>query len=165
LYFRILGAEIGKNVQLGKGLRITWPHNVIIADNVTFERNVTIKIDGPWMQGRLVEIGENTFVGEGVEFNIKKLLKIGNNALIGSGVKVIDHDHGISNKTLLIRVQKESVLSVFIEDDAWLGVNVCVLKGVRIGKGAVVAAGAVVTSSVPDYEIWGGIPAKQIGVR
>ena len=52
-----------------------------------------------------------------------------------------------------------------IEDYAWLGVNCVVLKGITIGKGAVVAAGAVVTKDVPEYTIVGGIPAKPIGKR
>ena len=52
-----------------------------------------------------------------------------------------------------------------IEDDVWLGVGVTVLDGVRIGQGAVIAAGAVVTSSVPAGAIAGGVPARIIGMR
>ena len=52
-----------------------------------------------------------------------------------------------------------------IESDVWLGTGVSVLKGVHIGEGAVVAAGAVVTKDIPSYAIYGGVPAKQIGTR
>lgn len=52
-----------------------------------------------------------------------------------------------------------------IEDDVWCGTNVTILKGVTIGHGSVVAAGAVVTKSFPPYSIIGGVPAKLIKMR
>ncbi|MGZ5020707.1 MAG: acyltransferase, partial [Chthoniobacterales bacterium] len=54
---------------------------------------------------------------------------------------------------------------IVVESDVWLGTNVIVLKGVRIDRGAIIAAGAVVTKSIPEYEIWGGVPAQKIGER
>lgn len=54
---------------------------------------------------------------------------------------------------------------VVIEDDVWCGANVTILKGVTIGRGSVVAAGAVVTKSFPPYSIIGGVPAKLIKMR
>ena len=54
---------------------------------------------------------------------------------------------------------------VVIEDDVWCGANVTILKGVTIGHGSVVAAGAVVTKSFPPYSIIGGIPAKLLKMR
>jgi acetyltransferase-like isoleucine patch superfamily enzyme len=52
-----------------------------------------------------------------------------------------------------------------LEEDVWLGCHVVVLMGVKIGRGAVVAAGAIVNKNIPSYEIWGGVPAKKIGER
>ena len=54
---------------------------------------------------------------------------------------------------------------VVIEDDVWVGANVTILKGVTIGHGSVVAAGAVVTKSCPPYSIIGGVPAKVLRRR
>lgn len=54
---------------------------------------------------------------------------------------------------------------VVIEDDVWVGTNVTILKGVTLGRGCIIAAGAVVTKSVPPYVIYGGVPAKLIGLR
>lgn len=54
---------------------------------------------------------------------------------------------------------------VVIEDDVWVGANVTILKGVTIGHGSVVAAGAVVTKSCPPYSIIGGVPAKVLRKR
>lgn len=56
-------------------------------------------------------------------------------------------------------------MKVYIEDDVWLGRNVIVMPGIRIGKGAIVAAGSVVTKDVSDYTIVGGVPAKLIRTR
>lgn len=54
---------------------------------------------------------------------------------------------------------------VIIEDDVWCGANVTILKGVTLGRGCIIAAGAVVTNSIPPYAVAGGIPAKPIKIR
>ena len=59
----------------------------------------------------------------------------------------------------------ENDAPVIIEDDVWTGANVTILKGVTIGRGSVIAAGAVVTKSFPHYSIIGGVPAKLIKMR
>lgn len=59
----------------------------------------------------------------------------------------------------------ENTVAVVIEDDVWTVANVTILKGVKIGRGSVVAAGAVVTKSCPPYSIIGGIPAKVLKMR
>lgn len=59
----------------------------------------------------------------------------------------------------------ENDAAVVIEDDVWTGANVTILKGVTIGRGSVVAAGAVVTKSWPPYSIIGGVPANVLKMR
>ncbi len=54
---------------------------------------------------------------------------------------------------------------IIIEEDVWLGANCVVLAGVCVGKGAVIAAGAIVTKNVAPYTIVGGVPAREIGIR
>jgi acetyltransferase-like isoleucine patch superfamily enzyme len=56
-------------------------------------------------------------------------------------------------------------VGVTIEDDVWIGVNATILPGVRVGRGAVVAAGSVVTQDVPEFAIVGGVPAKVLKYR
>ena len=56
-------------------------------------------------------------------------------------------------------------LPVEISDDVWVGANATILKGVRVGRGAIVAAGAVVVKSVPPYAVVGGVPARVIKFR
>ncbi len=155
--------KIGKGVYLTK-LRISWPHQVAIGINCIFEPNINFKYDGPWMSGPTIIIGNTSFIGNNCEFNINEGITIGNDVLIASGCKFIDHDHGI-NTNKLMREQIGTRNKITIGNDVWLGCNVIVLKGVAIGDGAIVAAGAVVTKSIPGYEIWGGVPAKKIGER
>lgn len=144
--------------------KFTWPHKIEIGNKCIIEHNIFFKHDGPYSDGKSIIVGNNVFIGNNCEFNICKYIEIGNDVLIASGCKFIDHDHGIG-KNELIRVQHGPEAGIKIEEDAWLGANIIILKGVTVGKGAIVAAGAVVNKSIPPYEIWGGVPAKKIGER
>ncbi|MBY0425345.1 MAG: acyltransferase [Cytophagales bacterium] len=159
----MFGAKIESGVSIGK-LIIPWPHQLSIGKNVILEDGIYFKFDGIWSPGPSIIISEGCFIGKDCEFNIKSKIFIGENTLIGSGSRFIDHDHGLS-KIQPMKFQKCPTSEIVVEEDVWIGANVVVLKGVSIGKGAVIAAGAIVNKSVPQYEIWGGIPAKKIGIR
>ena len=146
-------------------IRITWPHKVQIGDNCQIEEGIYFKHDGIWSEGKSIVIGNRVFLGRFTEFNIRKGISIGDDALIASGCKFIDHDHGYADRSSSMNKQEGREAEIIIESDVWLGVNVTVLKGVFIGTGSIVAAGAVVTKSIPPYEIWAGIPARMIGNR
>lgn len=164
-YWRMQGMQIGINVSLPTIL-VTWPHQVSIGNDCQFEKGVFLKFDGIWQTGPHILIGDGCFVGAYAEFNIKKQVRLGANCLIASGCKFIDHDHGFASRDLPIGLQSNgSEQAIVLEDDVWLGVNVVVLKGVQIGCGAIIAAGSVVTQSIPQYEIWAGIPARKITER
>ena len=98
------------------------------------------------------------------KFNISNKIVIGEKCLISSGCKFIDHDHGTILGTTM-NIQRPVVSSIIIEDDVWIGANSIILKGVTIKKGAIVAAGSVVTKDINEYEIYGGVPAKFIKSR
>lgn len=161
--YRILGMKIGGGTNLPY-LYVTWPHQIALGRNCKLEQNIFFKFDGIWQKGPSIVIGDSVFLGVGCEFNIRKGITIGNNSLIASGCRFIDHNHGMEIGELM-RLQHGPEEAICIESDVWLGCNVVVLKGVKIGNGAVVAAGAVVTKSIPPYEIWAGIPAKRVGDR
>lgn len=162
LFYRALGMTVG-NTHLPK-MVTTWPHQVAIGDDCLIEQNVHFKYDGIWSPGPSIVIGNHNFIGAFCEFNICAKITIGNDCLIASGCKFIDHNHG-TDLGLPMRVQKGPSAEITLGNNVWLGVNVVVLKGVNIGDGAIVGAGAVVTKSIPQQEIWGGIPAKKIGQR
>lgn len=161
---RIKGVSIGKNTRLER-CRFTWYHKVKIGKDCTIEPNVIFKYDGVYTEGVAIDVGNRTFIGSGCEFNISDSISIGYYCAIASGCKFIDHNHGIETRQFYIGEQPPMSAPITLEDDVWLGVNTVVLKGVHIGKGAVVGAGAVVTKSIAPYEIWGGVPAKKIGER
>jgi acetyltransferase-like isoleucine patch superfamily enzyme len=163
LWFSFLGMKIGNGTFIPK-IFITWPHQLSIGKNCKLEININFKYDGPWLPGPRIVIGDTVFIGTNCEFNINEGIIIGNDCLIASGCKFIDHDHGTAIGEPMYQ-QFGSRAKILIGKDVWLGCNVIVLKGVNIGDGAIIAAGAVVTKSIPAYEIWGGVPAKKIGQR
>jgi acetyltransferase-like isoleucine patch superfamily enzyme len=143
---------------------MTWPHQVCIGRYCQLEDDLYFKFDGIWQTGPSIVIRNNVFLGRGCEFNIRVGIVIESDCLIASGCKFIDHDHGIVLGTPM-RHQQGLETAIHIEEDVWVGVNAVILKGVHIRRGAVIAGGAVVTKSVPENEIWAGVPARCIGVR
>lgn len=163
LKYALLGMRVGAGTHLPR-LYVTWPHQVAIGEHCLLEHDTFFKFDGIWQAGPTIRLGNRVFVGSGCEFNIRQGIEVGDDALIASGCRFIDHDHGTDLATPM-RTQPGPEAAIGIGRDAWLGCNVVVLKGVTIGSGAIVAAGAVVTRSVPPREIWAGIPARKIGQR
>jgi len=164
-WWRMLGMAIGRGTLLPK-MHLTWPHQVSLGADCRLEHDLYFKFDGIYAPGPSIIIRDRVFLGFGCEFNVRKRVEIGDDCLIASGCKFIDHDHGTSRRDIPMSQQLDGFeAEILLEPDVWLGANVIVLKGVRIGRGAIVAAGAVVTKGIPPYEIWGGIPAEKIGAR
>ena len=115
-----------------------------------------------------VSIGVDVQVNNNVHIGAVDSVIIGDRVLIASGVFISDHNHGIysgpaPSSPLVPPAQRPlQVLPVVIEDDVWLGEHVCILPGVRIGKGTIVGAGSVVTKPLPAYTIAVGMPARVI---
>ena len=86
-------------------------------------------------------------------------IEIGARALISPAVIVVSHQHTFEKADLPIRSQPTRFSRVVIGDDVWIGSNATILPGVRIGRGAVVGAGAVVTRDVAARSLWTGVPA------
>lgn len=117
-------------------------------------------------------VGDNTLIPKGSTFYCTRAeLIIGNNVIFGPKPTIITGDHRIDviGKHIIDVTEEEKLpdqdLPVIIEDGVWCGANVTILKGVTIGRGSVVAAGAVVTKSCPPYSIIGGVPARIIKIR
>ncbi|WDP90548.1 MAG: acyltransferase [Desulfobacter sp.] len=92
-------------------------------------------------------------------------ITIGNMVRIGPRVNLITNNHIFKERDRPIMEQGESHAPINIKDDVWIGANATILPGVAIPQGCIVAAGAVVTKSIPPFSIVGGVPAKVIGQR
>jgi acetyltransferase-like isoleucine patch superfamily enzyme len=164
-WWRAHGIYVGSKTRLPR-VHVIWPHQVSLGAGCVLEPDIYFKYDGIYAPGPSIVVRDRVFIGFGCEFNVRKRVEIGDDCLIASGCKFIDHDHGTASRDMPMRLQTSGAeAEITLEQDVWLGVNVVVLKGVRIGRGAIVAAGAVVTHSIPGYEIWGGVPARKIGAR
>jgi acetyltransferase-like isoleucine patch superfamily enzyme len=126
---------------------------------VWFRDNVTI-----WFPEG-VSIGSGSMIGENCFLDGFSGLTIGRNVLVAHNASLIAEDHGFASRRIPIRQQPKTRGPVVVGDDVWIGCGARVLKGVTIGTGAIVAAGAVVTHDVPPYAIVGGVPARVIAMR
>lgn len=107
-----------------------------------------------------IKIGNGTIIGQNAFLDGRDKLIIGNNVDIASDVMIYNSEHDINSDDF-----KAIEAPVEIEDYVFIGPRAIILPGVKVGRGAVVAAGAVVTKDVPDFSIVGGVPAKVIGER
>lgn len=123
-----------------------------------------------------VSVGKRTYGNIDIKFfgNDKEKLTIGNYVSIADDVKFLlggNHPYeGFSTYPYLVKVfgeEREATTKgeIIVEDDAWIGMSSIILSGVKIGKGAVIAAGSVIAKDVPPYAIVGGNPAKVIKYR
>lgn len=110
-----------------------------------------------------LEIGNGSIIGDSCILDARNKIIIGNNVNISSEVRIWTEQHDYQDP--MFNCNSTPDFQVIIKDYAWIGSNVIILPKVTIGKGAVVAAGSVVTKSVPDYTLVAGIPAKKIGER
>ncbi|MNL60449.1 putative acetyltransferase [compost metagenome] len=117
------------------------------------------------------QIGTGVKIGNGSGINAYAYLggqggiAIGENVIIGPGVKIFSENHVFADLDESIKSQGVSRKGVVIKDDCWIGSNVTILDGVVIESGCVIAAGAVVTKSIPKMSVAGGVPAKVLKNR
>lgn len=130
----------GKNSSVSSSARFSNPDNIIIGCNTNINRNCIL------------------WAGK------KCKIIIGDDCLTGPGVTIIVSQYEVKGKEpIRSYLQKEA--DIIIEDDVWLGANCTILSGVTVGKGAIIAAGAVVVKNVDSYSIVAGVPAKKIKTR
>ena len=147
---------------MGTGCKFSFPSNMIFQEPVNFGDNCYLDANGG-----LIQIGKNVSINMGAHINAScgGLIKIGNNSLIGPGVLMRTANHNFSSVNKPIRNQGHNFSDILIGDDCWIGANVIILKGSKIGSGAVIGAGSVVTKDIPPMAIAVGVPAQVIRFR
>ncbi len=120
----------------------------------------TIHMWAAFFDPRNIVVGEDTIIGDHAFLDGRGKIEIGSHTDIASSVMIYNSEHDLSDEGF-----KAISAPVKIGDYCFIGPRAIILPGVKIGKGAVVAAGAVVTKDVPDFQIVGGVPARLIGER
>lgn len=156
---------------MGKKCKVHW--NVSIKQFLFRKTMLSVILQGgntirhhTHIQGSgILTFGKNSYCGSFCVFGVNESVQIGNNVQIADAVTIRDTDHGFADLTKSISEQEIITSPIVIEDDVWVGHGVVILRGVKVGCGAILAAGAVVTRDVPPFAIVAGVPARIIGSR
>ncbi|WP_370894803.1 DapH/DapD/GlmU-related protein [Janibacter sp. GXQ6167] len=148
---------------LGERSVIVRPLLLRGVDRIDIGRDVAI-FAGAWLQvegGRgPLHIGDSTYIGHGAHIHADAPLTIGARCVLADGVFIATTDHQRSD-----RAHSSATGPVEIGDDVFLGQRAIVLGGVRIGSGATIGAGSVVTKDVPAGSVVAGVPARSLGTE
>ncbi len=154
-------AGCGARVVLEDGVRVWHPDRVWLGENVYVGHDAMLK---GYHAGAL-RIGDDTWIGQGVFVHAAGDVTIGNRVGIGPFVKIFTSYHGEVGRDVPILASPLTFAPVVIEDDSDVGIGSIVLPGVRVGRGAQVGAGSVVTRDVPPYAVVVGNPARLLRYR
>ena len=151
----------------GTGLNVTAPPYIRGHARINIGNGCTFSSfslhTGRFVDKPELSFGDDCFVAGQVQFTLNKRITVGNHVLIAGRADIQDSDGHPSDPSRRIRgedMDENDIAPVTIMDYAWIGRDAHVLKGVTIGRGAVVAAGSVVVSDVPDGAIAMGVPAR-----
>ncbi len=124
----------------------------------------TFYIGGKGLISSDLNAGKYSFLG--ANCSIPPNVTIGKYTMLAPNVSILGGDHIYTDATNpIIFSGRPSMPHTQIGDDVWIGANALIMAGIKIGNGAIVAAGSVVTKDIPEYSIWGGNPAKPIRMR
>jgi acetyltransferase-like isoleucine patch superfamily enzyme len=183
LYPLILG-HVGRNVAFGANVVFRHPHKIRIGNNVVVDDNCCLDAKGTTNRG--IELGDGVFLGRNTILSCKNGdITLGNEANIGFNVEIsssahvrlgertlvaaytylVGGDHLIDRVDVPILHQGRTARGIDVAENVWLGSHVVVTDGVRIGRDAVIGAGAVVIGDVPEFHIAAGVPARIVRDR
>lgn len=151
----------GEDCVFEEGARIFHPENVSLGRNVYVGHDAILK---GYYRNEMV-IGDFTWIGQQCFLHSAGGITVGARVGIGPGVKVLTSTHAEAGRAVPVLFSPVQFAPVFIDDDCDLGINSVILPGVRVGRGAVVGAGAVVTEDVPPYAVVAGVPARVLRFR
>ena len=159
---RRLGS-LARGARLGPGLLVYGPKEITIGRDFSCWRQCAlVALDG----GR-IELGDRVSFSSNVNINAAMggRISLGNDVMVGPNVVMRSSDHRFDAVDEPINKQGHISDEITIEENVWVAANAVIVGGVRIGQGAVVAAGAVVTTDVKPYTVVGGVPARLLKTR
>ena len=159
-------AHFGNSVIMWKPYTLLGTQNIYIGNNVVIESGVQLVTYSTKDYKPEIHISDNTLIRRNSHITAINKIRIGKNVLTGTNVLISDNEHGESSRqNMNVQPRLRQLVSkgeVIIEDNVWIGNNVCILGGVRIGMGSIIGANTVVTKDIPPYSIAAGVPAKII---
>lgn len=159
---------------LDKRRNVTVHPSVEVDSNATFGTSGTVSVARDCRirkhvvvspSGGHIEIGANSLLNVSVTLLGQGSITLGEDVLVGPQTTIVAANHTFDDPDTRIVHQEITGEGIEIRDDVWIGSNTTVLDGVTIGEGAVVAAGSVVTESIPPYTVVAGAPAEEVGTR
>lgn len=166
--FSVLAADafaaFGARSVLQPPIRLSGESQIAIGNDVFVGSGSWLQVLRPGGSGVIMlSIGDGTCIAGNCVFIAASSIRLGRQVLVARGVYISDHIHTYEDTSRAVLDQGVSrVEPVTIDDGAWLGENVVICPGVRIGRGAVVGANAVVLEDVPDHALAVGVPAKVV---
>ncbi len=183
-FYPMLLGSCGRNVVFGQNVSIRHPHKIHIGDNVVVDDHCLLDAKGSSNDGIRIAsgvfIGRNSILsckngdielatGANIGFNCEifsaSRVRVGANALMAAYSYVIGGDHDFSDPSKTILEQSRTSKGVTIGEGAWIGAGAKILDGVSIGEGAIIGAGAVVIDDVGPRAVAVGIPARVVSTR
>lgn len=154
-------ASFGRGTVIEPPVRISGERRIALGSGVYVG-------EGSWLQALdgfgdevAISIGDGTSIAGSCVLSAARSVTLGKNVLLARNVYVADHSHAFGDLSAPVLAQGvDEIAPVLIDDGAWLGQNVVVCPGVRIGKGSVVGANSVVLGDVPDNAVAVGAPAR-----
>jgi acetyltransferase-like isoleucine patch superfamily enzyme len=183
LYPLILGS-VGRNVAFGANIVLRHPHKIHIGNNVVVDDNCCLDAKGSTNRGITIadgvfvgrntilsckngniDLGEEANIGFNVEIFSAADVHVGARTLIAAYTYLVGGDHLFDRVDVPVLHQGRTARGIDVGDNVWLGAHVVVTDGSRIGRDAVVGAGAVVIGDLPEFAIAAGVPARIVRDR
>jgi acetyltransferase-like isoleucine patch superfamily enzyme len=182
--YPLLLASVGRNVTFGQHVVLRHPGKIRIGDNVVIDDHCCLDAKGTDNRG--IALGDRVFVGRNtilsckngdivldddanIGFNVEifsaSRVRVGKKVLVAAYTYLVGGDHLYDRTDVPVLEQGRTARGIEVDDHAWLGAHVVVTDGCRVGRDAIVGAGAVVVGEVPDFAIATGIPARVVRNR
>ena len=182
--FPLLLGRTGRNVTFGVNVTLRHPHKIAIGDDVVIDDGCVLDAKGTDNEG--IRIGSGVFVGRNTILSCKNgdivvddranigfnceifsasRVRLGKDALVAAYTYLVGGDHLHDRTDVPVLHQGRTARGIEVDDNVWLGAHVVVADGSRVGRDAIVGAGAVVIGEVPPFHVAAGVPARVLRDR